>query len=120
MDKIKINNPDGSLEVEVREEVIAIIAALAATEVEGIHSMSGGITNEIIAKLGWKNLAAGVNVELKEGAVFIDLSLVTEMGVNIPEVSERAQEKVASAVENMTGFKVGAVNVRIANVHIDN
>ena len=120
MDKLTINNPDGTLEVEVREEVIAIIAALAATETEGIYSMAGGITNEIIARLGWKNLAAGVNVELKEGAAIIDLALVAEMGANIPEVSERAQEKVAAAVENMTGLKVREVNVRIANVHIEN
>lgn len=120
MDKVKMNNPDGSLEVEVREEVIAIIAALAATEVEGIHSMAGGVTNEIISRLGWKNLSAGVSAELKEGAAFINLSLITETGVNIPEVSKRAQEKVASAVENMTGLRVGAVNVRIANMYIDN
>ena len=120
MNMLKINNPDGSVDVQVTEEVIAIIAGLAATEVEGIHSMAGGITNEIIARLGWKNLAAGVTVSWKDSTVFTDLSLVVEMGVSIPEVSAKVQEKVRSAIETMTGLKVGAVNVRIANVNIDN
>ena len=60
MDALKIYNSDGSVDVQITEEVIAIIAGLAATEVEGVHSMAGGITNEIVAKLGRKNLAAGV------------------------------------------------------------
>lgn len=120
MDVLKIYNSDGSVDVRITEEVIAIIAGLAATEVEGVHSMAGGITNEIVARLGKKNLAAGVHVQCTDTTVAVQLALVTEMGAVIPEVSEKVQERVKNAIENMTGLKVTAVDIRIANVNIDN
>ena len=120
MDTLKIYNSDGSVDVQITEEVIAIIAGLAATEVEGVHSMAGGITNEIVAKLGKKNLAAGITVECTEKDVVANLALVIKMGYSIPDVSAQVQEKVKTAIENMTGLKVTAVNVRIANVNFDN
>ena len=113
METLRINNSDGSVDVQITEEVIAIIAGLAATEVEGVNSMAGGITNEIVARLGKKNLAAGVNV-------IVDLQLVIEMGISVPEVSQQVQEKVKTSIETMTGLKVKAVNIKITNVNIDN
>ena len=122
METLRINNSDGSVDVQITEEVIAIIAGLAATEVEGVNSMAGGITNEIVARLGKKNLAAGVNVGFSDGdgAVIVDLQLVIEMGISVPEVSQQVQEKVKTSIENMTGLKVKAVNIKITNVNIDN
>lgn len=117
---LKIYNADGSVDVQITEEVIAIIAALAATEVEGIDSMAGGITNEIAAKFGKKNLAAGVGVSFAENVINVELALVIKMGVSIPDVAREVQEKVKSSIENMTGMTVGAVNIKIANVNIDN
>lgn len=108
------------MDVQITEEVIAIIAGLAATEVDGVYSMAGGITNEIVARLGKKNLAAGVHVSCKDNVVQVDLELVIRMGAVIPTVSREVQEKVKTAIENMTGLKVGAVNIRIANVNIEN
>lgn len=120
MDTLKIFNSDSAIDVQITEEVIAIIAGLAATEVEGVHSMAGGITNEIVAKLGKKNLAAGVNITCAEGIVRVDLALVIYMGVSVPDVSREVQEKVKTAIENMTGLRVEAVNVKIANVNLEN
>lgn len=120
VDTLRINNSDGSVDVQITEEVIAIIAGLAATEVEGVHSMAGGITNEIVARLGKKNLAAGVKVLVNDNIVTVDLSLVIERGVFVPDVSKEVQEKVKTSIENMTGLKVKAVNIQITNVNIDN
>ena len=116
---LKIYDTDGIGEVQVTEDVIAIIAGLAATEVEGVESMAGGITNEIVSKLGKKNLAAGVKILYQEGKVFVNVSLVIKMGYNLPEVSKNVQEKVKSAIENMTGLTVETVDVRVSNVKID-
>ena len=93
-------------EVKIADEVVAIIAALAATEVEGVASMAGNITNDLIARLGMKNLSRGVKVDVLEGIVTVSLALVLKYGYNIMDVSAKIQEKVKAAVENMTGLTV--------------
>ena len=103
-------------EVKIADEVVAIIAALAATEVEGVASMAGNITNDLIARLGMKNLSRGVKVDVLEGIVTVSLALVLKYGYNIMDVSAKIQEKVKAAVENMTGLTVADVNIRIACV----
>ena len=103
-------------EVQIADEVVAIIAGLAATEVEGVDSMAGNITNELVGKLGMKNLSKGVKVDVTEEHVSVDLSLNIRYGYSIPSVSEQVQEKVSTAIENMTGLTVAVVNVRIASV----
>jgi Uncharacterized protein conserved in bacteria len=105
-------------EVQIADEVVAIIAGLAATEVGGVDSMAGNITNELVGKLGMKNLSKGVKVDVTEEHVSVDLSLNIKYGYNIPEVSEKVQEKVKSAIENMTGLTVLDVNIRIAGVNL--
>lgn len=103
-------------EIRVVDDVVTIIAGLAATEVEGVSSMAGNITGEIVAKTGAKNLSKGVRVDVMDGIVTADLNLNIKYGYAIPEVSGNVQERVRTAVENMTGLEVGAVNVRIASV----
>ena len=107
-------------EVHVADEVVAIIAGLAATEVEGVASMAGNITNELVSKLGMKNLSKGVKVEVAEKTVSVEVALNISNGYSIPEVSEKVQEKVKSAIETMTGLSVAIVNVRIATVDMKN
>ena len=107
-------------EVHVADEVVAIIAGLAATEVEGVASMAGNITNELVSKLGMKNLSKGVKVEVAEKTVSVEVALNISYGYSIPEVSEKVQEKVKSAIESMTGLSVAIVNVRIATVDMKN
>lgn len=106
-------------EVQIADEVVAIIAGLAATEVEGVDSMAGNITNELVGKLGMKNLSKGVKVDVTEEHVSVDLSLNIRYGYSIPSVSEQVQEKVSTAIENMTGLTVLDVNVNIAGVNMD-
>ena len=106
-------------EVRIADEVVAIIAGLAATEVDGVDSMAGNITNELAGKLGMKNLSKGVKVDVTEEHVSVDLSLNIKYGYNIPDVSERVQDRVKSAIENMTGLTVLDVNIRIAGVNIN-
>ena len=112
----KLYEKDKIGEVQIADEVVAIIAGLAATEVEGVDSMAGNITNELVGKLGMKNLSKGVKVEVTEEHVSVDLSLNIRYGYNIPAVSEQVQDKVSAAIENMTGLTVAVVNVRIASV----
>lgn len=110
---------EGSVgQIRIADEVVAIIAGLAATEVEGVSSMVGNITNELVGRLGMKNLAKGVKVDITPEAVVVDMALNMEYGFNIPKTSEEVQERVKTAIENMTGLHVAEVNVRIAGVAI--
>ena len=103
-------------DVRIADEVVAIIAGLATTEVEGVSSMAGNITNEIVSKLGMKNLSKGILVEVMENEVKVDVAINIAYGYSIPDVSAKVQDKVKSAIENMTGLTVAVVNVRIASV----
>ena len=103
-------------DIRVSEEVVAIIAGLAATEVEGVSSMAGNITNEIVSKLGMKNLSKGIFVEVMDEEIKVDVALNIAYGYAIPEISAKVQERVKSSVENMTGLTVAVVNIRIASV----
>ena len=85
--------------VQIADEVVAIIAGLAATEVEGVASMAGNITNELVGKLGMKNLSKGVKVDVLENVVCVNLNLNLEYGYSIPETCKKVQEKVKTAIE---------------------
>ena len=111
---------DGLGEVQIAEEVITIIAGLAATEVEGVCSMGGNITKELVSRLGMKNLSKGVKVTVLEGVVTVDLTLNIDFGKNILDVSRKVQDKVKTSIENMTGLEVADVNIRIAGVDMEN
>ena len=104
----KINHTVYNIEdvgqVQIADEVVAVIAGLAATEVEGVAKMSGNITNEIVSKLG---------------QVDVTLNLVLSYGVSIPKTSQEVQDKVKSAIETMTGLTVSEVNIRIAGIQMD-
>lgn len=106
-------------EVQIANEVVAIIAGLAATEVEGVVAMNGNITNELVGKLGMKNLSKGVKVAFSPECVKVYLALTLEYGYSIPKTSKQVQERVKLAIENMTGLHVGEVNIRIAGVNTD-
>ena len=102
--------------ISIADGVVASIAGIAAIEVEGVAKLTGNITKELVAKLGKKNLANGVKVEIAEGKVSVDLSLEIEYGTSIPKVSEEVQEKVKQAIENMTGLHVSVVNVVVSGI----
>lgn len=103
-------------EVEISDDVLAVISAMAAMEVDGVVAMAGNITSEIVSKLGMKKLSKGVNVDVDENSVMIDLSIVLRMNENIMKISKKVQDKVKTTVENMTGMEVANVNVNISSV----
>lgn len=107
-------------EVRVADEVIAIVAGLSATEIDGVSSMAGNITNEIVSKLGMKKLSKGVAVEAVDGEIKVDVAINIAYGYNIPDVCTKVQEKVRITIENMTGLQVAVVNVRVASVDMSN
>ena len=115
-----IQNDAGKGEVKIGDEVVAIIAALAATEVEGVASMAGNIANELISRLGMKNLSKGVKVDVLEGVVTVSLTLNLKYNYSVVEVSGKVQEKVKNAIENMTGLEVADVNIKVAGVEMEN
>lgn len=102
--------------IRIADEVVSIIAGLAASEVEGVAAMSGGWGTGIVEMLGKKNLSKGVKVEVGEKEAAIDVYLVIEFGFPIPRVAQKVQDQVKSAVENMTGLKVTAVNIHVVGV----
>ncbi len=83
-------------QVQIADEVVAIIAGLAATEVEGVASMAGNITNELVGKLGMKNLSKGIKVTVEEGVVQVDVGLNIAYGYSVPKTSKKVQEKSKS------------------------
>ena len=103
-------------EVEIADEVVAIIAGLAATEVEGVAGMSGGIAGGIAEILGRKNFSKGVKVEVGEKEAAIDLYIIVKYGVRIPDIALNVQEAVKAAIENMTGLSTVEVNVHVQGV----
>jgi len=106
----------GSL--KVTDDVIAIIAGLATVEVEGVYSMSGGLTGGIAEVLGIKNLSKGIKVETKEDVIYINIYIIAEFGARIPEVAWNIQEKVKKTVERMTGMRVMEANIHVQSVNI--
>ncbi len=104
--------------VQIADDVVAMIASLAATEVEGVSAMAGTITNELMSKVGVKKLTKGVRVDVAEGKVRVNLAVTMEYGYNIPATCHRVQAKVKAAIENMTGLSCTDVNIRIAGVKL--
>lgn len=116
----KIQSDENLGEVQIADEVVAIIAGLAAMEVDGVSSMAGNATRELIAKLGMKSLSKGVKVDVLEGVVTVALAINLKYGKNIKETTVKVQEKVKAAIENMTGLEVADVNIHIASVDMEN
>lgn len=102
--------------VMIANDVIATVAGLAATEVEGVYAMQGNLTNELVGRLGMKNLTKGVRIEIEKDSVSVDLSIQMRYGYSIPETCKAVQERVKNAIENMVGLSVSVVNVHIVGV----
>ncbi|MBR2179258.1 MAG: Asp23/Gls24 family envelope stress response protein [Selenomonadaceae bacterium] len=103
--------------IRIADEVVSIIAGLAATEIEGIAGMSGGLVGGIAEMLGRKNFSKGVKVEVGEREAAIDLYIIVKYGTRIPDVALAAQENIKQAIETMTGLSVVEVNVHVQGVN---
>ena len=106
--------------IEISNDVIAVIAGVAVSEVSGVASMSGGFAGGITEAIkGKKNLAKGIKVEATEKEAKIDVNIIVEFGSRIPDVAFEIQNRVKKAVENMTGIKVTDVNVNVQGVNTE-
>lgn len=116
MDNVKpeISNEFGT--IRIADEVVSTVAGLAAADVEGVSSMSGGWSTDLVEKLGRKSYGKGIKVEVIDEETKIDIFIVVEFGYQIPDVAENVQKEVKIAVETMTGLSVTAVNVHIVGV----
>lgn len=105
--------------IKIANEVVAIIAGLAATEVEGVAGMSGGVVGGIAEMLGRKNLSKGVKVEVGDKETAIDIFVIIDYGSSIPDVAWQIQDNVKQAIESMTGLGVVEINVHVQGVHFE-
>ena len=115
----KIQDLGGIGEVHIADEVVAIVAGLAATDVDGVASMAGNITNELVSKLGKKNLSKGIHIAVEEESIRVDVSLLIKYGYTIIDVAKEVQNAVYSAIENTSGLTVECVNVHVLGVAFD-
>ena len=106
--------------IKISNDVIAVIAGVAVSEVPGVSSMSGGFAGGISEVFsGKKNLAKGIKADINENSVKIDVNIIVEYGSRIPDVAFEIQNRVKKAVEGMTGLKVEEVNVHVQGVNTD-
>lgn len=122
---VEENNGEVALEsntnIRIADDVIAVIAGVAVSEVPGVAEMSGGFAGGISEVLsGKKNLSKGIKVESGEKETRIDVNIIVEYGTRIPDVAFEIQNKVKTAVESMTGLKVVEVNVHVQGVSTQN
>ena len=104
--------------MNIASEVLGIVAGIAATEVDGVAAMSGGLVRGIAEMLGRKNLSKGVKLEETDEGVIVELNLIVEFEVNIPKVTEEVQRNVKKSLEKMTGVEVKAVNINVLGIDI--
>ncbi len=120
----EVENIDSIEEVEqngikIADDVISIIAGKAASEVTGVYSMAGGFAGGFTEVFGKKNFSKGIKIDVQDGVAKIDVNIIVEYGVRIPDVAFEIQNRVKKAVESMTGLKVSEVNVHVQGVNTD-
>lgn len=105
-------------EIKIADDVISSIAAIAAKDVDGVKDTVGSNTNEIMSKFIKKNTGKGVRCQISDNKVIVDISLIIKYGYSIKDTSNKVQEKIKNAIENMTDFTVTDVNINIASIDI--
>ena len=117
-DKKTLINSGVAGDVKIADDVVAVIAALAAQEVEGVATMAGGMGKTIMAYVGMKKADKGVRIEVSDGMVRADVSLTILYGHSIPDICRRVQEKIKTAIEYMTGLSVADVNIKVVGIQM--
>lgn len=116
-EEVEINTENTENGIEISNDVIAVIAGVAVSEVQGVASMSGSFAGGISEVLsGKKNLAKGIKVEKAENVAKIDVNIIVEYGSRIPDVAFEIQSRIKKSVKEMTGLNVVAVNVHVQGV----
>lgn len=115
---VVLKNEENVGVVQIADDVVAMIASLAATEVDGVCAMAGNITNELMSRVGLKTLTKGAKVNVSGSNVVVYVAVTVEYGYNIPATCQKVQSKIKAAIENMTGLTCTDVNIRIAGVRV--
>ncbi|MFZ4452139.1 Asp23/Gls24 family envelope stress response protein [Salibacterium aidingense] len=105
--------------IEISPEVIEVISGLAASEVDGVYSLRGNFAADVAERLGKKNHGKGVKVELLEDGVKIDISLLLNYGVSVPEVAREVQTNIQQALQTMTSIAIQSINVHILGIQLE-
>ena len=111
-----VSRPDEMGDINIAEEVLAVIAAATAIEVEGVSALASGLGSDLAELVGRKVLSRGVRLHVEEGKVKVDVAILVQYGSVVPEVARNVQEAVMSAIENTSGLTVSAVNINVAGV----
>lgn len=105
-------------DIKISDDVVASIAGLAASEVDGIASIAGNITSDIVGKLGIKNYSKGIKLSISNQTVSMDLYINIKYGFSIPAVTTQVQERVMNAIENMTGLKTSVITIHVVGIEV--
>ena len=111
-----VSCPDEMGNIHISEEVLAVIAAAAAREVDGVAGLAGGLSDDLAELVAGKKLSRGVRIQVADETVSVSLAILVKYGYVIPEVGRAVQDAVMSAVENTSGLTVERVNVHISGI----
>ena len=114
-----ISRADELGNIHISEDVLAVIAAAAALEVEGVGTLAANLGTDIAELLGKKNLAKGVRIQMEDDAVTVDISVMVKYGYTIPDVAKAVQEAVRNSVESMSSLAVASVNVNVGGITLN-
>ncbi|WP_181350062.1 Asp23/Gls24 family envelope stress response protein [Thalassobacillus sp. CUG 92003] len=120
-EKQLLNVSDGSQlgVVEIAPEVIEVIAGIAATEVNGVASMRGNFASGVVERLGKKNHGKGVKVELREDGILIDIYVIMDFGISIPDTAQKIQDNTRQALKNMTALEISEINIHVVGIQME-
>lgn len=116
---LNVSNDTGLGKVEIAPEVIEVITGIAASEVDGISSMRGNFATGVVERFGKKSHTKGVKVELTESGILIDLYVVLNFGVSIPQVAQQLQTNIRQTLKNMTALEIAEINVQVVGIQMD-
>lgn len=116
---VKMNSIDDVGQVQIADDVIAIISEIATTEVNGVAGMGGTLSHEIVQSLTKKRTPKGVKVEVDGKQVMLKITLIINYGHKIPKVTKKVQQSVKTSIETMTGLDVVAVDINVTGVYFD-
>lgn len=111
-----ISYPDEMGTIHIADEVLAVVAASAALEVEGVSSLAANLSSDLAELMGKKVYSKGVRLTVANGQVMVDISILIRYGFSIPDVAKKVQEAVMNAVSNTSGMEVSQVNIQVAGI----
>ncbi|MUK87168.1 Asp23/Gls24 family envelope stress response protein [Ornithinibacillus sp. L9] len=116
---VNVSENTGLGKVEIAPEVIEVITGIAASEVDGLYSMRGNFATGVVERFGKKTHSKGVKVELGDNGIVIDLFVVLDFGVSIPEVAQKLQENIRQTLKTMTALEIAEINIHVVGIQME-